>query len=212
MKSETNWIQKRLQEVQKQKLLKKIGEQNKWVKGDLEQVSLEFPSADYSSYEDMTCTELFECFFDDDIMNLICEETRNYALYKNQVDPNISVEDLKCFLGILILTGYNSLPSKRHYWDINEDLSNKLVTEVMRRNRFDEIQKYIHFANNTKIDESDKMWKLRPLMDKLKKKCLDNFVPVKNLSYDEAMIKYFGRHGCKQFIRDNHPLATKCRA
>lgn len=53
LKSETNWIQNRLQEVQKQKLLK--GEQNKWVKGDLEQVSLEFPSADYSSYEDMTC-------------------------------------------------------------------------------------------------------------------------------------------------------------
>lgn len=34
-----------------------------------------------------------------------------------------------------------------------------------------------------------------------KKKCLDYFVPQKHLAYDESLVKYFGRHGCKQFIR-----------
>lgn len=38
-------------------------------------------------------------------------------------------------------------------------------------------------------------------MNALKEKCLSNFQPVQNLSYDESMIKYCGRHGCKQFIR-----------
>ncbi|KAG5866826.1 hypothetical protein JTB14_016556 [Gonioctena quinquepunctata] len=35
----------------------------------------------------------------------------------------------------------------------------------------------------------------------MKKRCIDNFVPETHLAYDESMVKYFGRHGCKQFIR-----------
>lgn len=35
----------------------------------------------------------------------------------------------------------------------------------------------------------------------IKNKCLENFVPQKHLAYDESMVKYFGKHGCKQFIR-----------
>lgn len=34
-----------------------------------------------------------------------------------------------------------------------------------------------------------------------KSKCLKNFLPQKHLAYDESMVKYFGKHGCKQFIR-----------
>jgi hypothetical protein len=41
----------------------------------------------------------------------------------------------------------------------------------------------------------------RPITDALKVKFLEHFVPEQNLSYDESMIKYYGRHGCKQFIR-----------
>ena len=42
-------------------------------------------------------------------------------------------------------------------------------------------------------------------MDLIKERCLRNYVPAENLSYDESMIKYFGRHGCKQFMR-NKPI------
>jgi len=35
----------------------------------------------------------------------------------------------------------------------------------------------------------------------IKNKCLKNFVPQKYLAYEESMVKYFGKHGCKQFIR-----------
>lgn len=45
------------------------------------------------------------------------------------------------------------------------------------------------------------MWKLRPLVSKIQSKCIEHFEPVQNLSYDESMIEYFGRHGCKQYIR-----------
>lgn len=60
---------------------------------------------------------------------------------------------------------------------------------------------FLHFADNSKINPNDKAWKIRPMLEMLKNRCLKNFVPEKQLSYDECMVKYFGKHSCKQFIR-----------
>uniref|UniRef100_A0A2S2R505 PiggyBac transposable element-derived protein 3 n=1 Tax=Sipha flava TaxID=143950 RepID=A0A2S2R505_9HEMI len=38
-------------------------------------------------------------------------------------------------------------------------------------------------------------------MEKIKSRCIENFIPIQNINYNELMIKYFGRHSCKQFIR-----------
>lgn len=76
-----------------------------------------------------------------------------------------------------------------------------MVSEAMRRDRFRQILRSIHCADNTKPDQNDKAWKLRPLMDKLKQTFLKNWIPEQNLDFDESMVKYFGRHSCKQFIR-----------
>ncbi|KAJ8955520.1 hypothetical protein NQ314_006874 [Rhamnusium bicolor] len=131
--------------------------------------------------------------------------------FLNQPDSKISANEIKCLLAILILSGYNTLPSKRMYWDLKDDAKNILVSSSMRRNRFLHIQRFLHLADNTKMDASDKAWKIRPLMDKMKKRFLDNFVPVQNLDFDESMIRYYGRHGCKQFIRSKPlDLVTKC--
>ncbi|KAG5876876.1 hypothetical protein JTB14_021239 [Gonioctena quinquepunctata] len=54
---------------------------------------------------------------------------------------------------------------------------------------------------STKIDNNDKAWKIRPFIKMMKKRCIDNFVPGTHLAYDESMVQYFGRHGCKQLIR-----------
>lgn len=71
----------------------------------------------------------------------------------------------------------------------------------MSRNRFQEIKKYIHFADNSSIDKSDRMYKLRPLMVLLNSKFRQWGIFHKDLSIDVAMVKYFGRHPTKQFIR-----------
>lgn len=101
----------------------------------------------------------------------------------------------------MILSGYNGLPGKRFYWDSSDDVGNSLVKDSMRRDRFISIMRFIHCANNNEINVNDKVWKLRPGMDMLKDKFLIHFVPSQNLNYDESMVKYFGKHSCKQFIR-----------
>ncbi|XP_060879200.1 piggyBac transposable element-derived protein 3-like [Metopolophium dirhodum] len=63
------------------------------------------------------------------------------------------------------------------------------------------ICRLLHLANNIDINQNDKAWKIRPVIEMLKKKCIENFIPEQHLAYDESMVKYFGRHSCKQFIR-----------
>lgn len=57
----------------------------------------------------------------------------------------------------------------------------------MRRDRFIEIARIMHCGNNNDMNH-DKLFKLRHLMNKLKNKFIEHFVPSEFLNYDESMI------------------------
>nr|CAI5841887.1 unnamed protein product [Callosobruchus analis] len=148
-----------------------------------------------------TPVEIFETLFDDEVIGFIAEQTNLYASQNNNHVFRVTQEEIKVFLAILLLSGYNRLPRERNYWCLDEDLLVPPVANAMSRNRFQEIKKYLHLADNTKLDKRDKMYKIRPLMNKLNKKLQQFGIFHKDLSIDEAMIKYFGHHSSKQFIR-----------
>nr|CAH7756451.1 unnamed protein product [Callosobruchus chinensis] len=80
-------------------------------------------------------------------------------------------------------------------------MSNGMIKEATRRDRFVQIMRFVHCADNTRMDTEDKMWKLRPVISRLQESFLKYHKPSEHMNYDESMIKYFGRHHCKQFIR-----------
>ena len=58
--------------------------------------------------------EIFEKLFSHEIYDLIVEETILYTKnFKNDYDFYITKEDIKIFIGILIFSGYHTLPSER---------------------------------------------------------------------------------------------------
>ncbi|KAK9721250.1 Transposase IS4 [Popillia japonica] len=61
---------------------------------------------------------------------------------------------------------------------------------------------FVNLTDNNNQVHNDKAWKIRSLMDKLKRVFLKYFVLEENINYDELMLKYFGRHGLKQFVRE----------
>lgn len=176
-----------------------------WISGDLVRNTNSFPSSSYRKYREMSPYEIFSMIFDEDVFELLRQETIKYALSKNYPDFNVSNEELHTFLAILILSGYNTVPSKRHYWDSQGDLRNEFVFKAMRRDRFLTISRFLHCADNTAPSNVDKMWKLRPLVRLLQNKFLELYEPVQHISFDESMVEYFGKHGCKQCIR-NKPI------
>lgn len=174
-----------------------------WLKGadfDTEKTTV-FPKPDYSKFQNMSIIDIFEKFIDDEIIQHLLVETKNQALFLNCPDPNITANEIRCFLAILYLSGYNDLPSKGHYWDNGDHMKNIAVSQSMRRNRFLQICRFFHCANYTEINHNDKGWKILPSIEMMNKRCVNNFVPEGHLAYDESMVKYFGRHSCKQFIR-----------
>lgn len=152
--------------------------------------------------DNMNVVDYFELFFDNDLLQLIIHESSQYCKSKNWPDINLSKAELRTFFAILIISGYNSLPGKAMYWSRGKDLRNCAIYESMRRDRFDNIMKSLHFASDENLDKSDKYAKLRPVISHLQKKFMKHFVPIEPISHDEAMVEYFGNHSCKQSIRD----------
>lgn len=151
--------------------------------------------------KDMPPVKVFEYIFDEEVVELIASQSTIYAGQNNRHDKVFTKDELKYFLGILILTGYHKLPSERSYWSLDEDLGVPFVAECMARNRFLEIKRNLHFADNSlAVTSTDKMFKLRPLSDVLQKKYCQFGMLHEELSIDESMVKYYGHHSAKQFI------------
>ena len=59
---------------------------------------------------------------------------------------------------------------------------------------------FLHFTDNSSLDENDEYCKLRPLITHLQKNFGKHFIVEQFLSHDEALIEYFGRNSLKQHI------------
>ncbi|CAK1596423.1 unnamed protein product [Parnassius mnemosyne] len=146
--------------------------------------------------------EIFEKIFDDEVYAMIIRNTLLYAGQKNRHGFEIDQDDMRRFLGVLILSGYHKLPRERQYWSYDEDLGIPLVTNSISRNRFLDIKRNLHLVDNSLASASqDKMFKVRPLCDILMQKFSQFGVFHEDISIDESMIKYYGHHSSKQFIR-----------
>ncbi|XP_022827111.1 piggyBac transposable element-derived protein 3-like [Spodoptera litura] len=146
--------------------------------------------------------QIFEKLFDDDIVDLIASNSTLYANQHNRHEFELVPCDLKKFIGILILSGYHKLPREPMYWSLDEDIGVELVSKAMSRHKFRDIKRNLHLVNNDLAGTSnDKMFKIRPLADKLMEKFLQWGVFHDSISVDESMVKYFGHHPAKQFIR-----------
>ncbi|CAK1585032.1 unnamed protein product [Parnassius mnemosyne] len=168
-----------------------------WRKRDLAKNPVNWPDVQ-GACQDKRPIEWFENFLDEDVISLLVSESNKYAVKKN-LPGDITTEDMKCFIGILLVSGYSWLPRRRMYWENSPDTMNELISSAMTRDRFDFIFRHLHVNDN--LDLQDKYTKVRPLVTLLNKKFLEFSRLEEHYSVDEAMIPYYGRHGCKQHIK-----------
>ena len=91
------------------------------------------------------------------------------------------------------------------HWEMYLDSQNTIVASLLTRNRFLNVLQYLHLADNSNLNPSDKFSKVKPLLRMMNESCMENFIPEKNISIDESMVPYYRRHGCKQYIQ-NKPV------
>ena len=150
--------------------------------------------------KDYTPLTLFELFFDDEVVEYITKQTNLYATQQGKVTHVYGFE-IKIVMAIIFVSGYVPLPRRRMFWENAEDCRNELVASGLTVNRFEEILSVLHFVDNTKLDKTDKMAKVRPLLTLLNERFLLYWEPSQNVNVDESMVPYYGRHSAKQFIR-----------
>ena len=68
-----------------------------------------FPEPNYTQFKKMSPSNLFELFFDKDILTFIATKSCEYAMTQFGMPVNISADDIRVFFAILILTGYNKV-------------------------------------------------------------------------------------------------------
>ncbi|GBM98058.1 Integrator complex subunit 6-A [Araneus ventricosus] len=153
-------------------------------------------------------SEYFKLFF----MNSMCEtvrvNTNKYAEYI-QEKKNIThskwkpvefVEEIWNFLSVMLIMSIARLSKMSDYWASNPMLGNDMIKRTMTRDRFMEILRYFHLSNreeekNAQDEGYNIMQKLDPFMKDLKLNFLKHFSPYRELSINEALIKYKGRLG-----------------
>lgn len=151
--------------------------------------------------EEKSPLDIFLMFFDDEVQELIVTFSQKYAADNNRHDFELDRVKLLNFIGIMVLTGYHSLPQQHLYWSNDEDKGLGIVKNCMSRNNFCNIKRNIHLSDNSTLDKTDKFAKVRPLMDIINKKNLQFGVFSFSLSIDEQMVPYYGRHSCKMYIK-----------
>ena len=148
-----------------------------------------------------TPVQCFDSMYNSDIIRLLVDMLNKYALQKNHI-LNVTEEEMKVYLAILLLTGYLTPRYIRMFWETKSDVHNELVANSIRRNRFLEIHQYLHTCDNLDLPEQDKFGKLRQYFDMLNESFGKNsvFLLTSNISIDETMVPYYGSHGSKQHI------------
>ena len=145
--------------------------------------------------------QLFELFFDEELITYLCEQSKIYAASKGNFVFHVTPDEFCAFLAILLISGYKSLPRRRMYWQQEADVSNCVVADLLPRNHFEEILRYSHLADDAKPTAGDKLAKVRPFFNLKIQRFLNVFQFVEQLCVDESIISYFGKHSTKHCIK-----------
>ena len=117
----------------------------------------------------------------------------------------ITRAELKAYLGFQIKMSINRLPSIDDYWSTNVNLRYAPVADRISRDRFRDLQRYLHFVNNDNLVPRgqkgyDRLGKVRPVLEYVTARCREVYMPQKEVAVDEAMIKFQGRSSLKQYM------------
>lgn len=154
--------------------------------------------------EILTPFQYFRQFFDREMFEHLAEQTNLYSVQKSGKSTNTDADEMEQFVGIFLMTGLIPFPQYHFYW--NEKLQFTPVSQTMSKNRFKQLRRYFHAADNSKILPKgdpgfDSLFKLRPFLDALQEKCL-TVAPEEAQSVDEQMAPFKGRSSLRQYIKN----------
>lgn len=185
-------------------------EEGAWKKGTMNDVNIDFdtfhvvPAKPFSP--DDGPTDFFCKFFNDEVFELLITQTNLYAAQTQILNwKDVTVEEMRAFIGMLIGMGMHEVPSLDMFWSSDPLFGVPPIVAVMSRDRFKKILQGLHLNDNSKTPgrgdtNFDKLYKVRPLLDLMNNQFQTQSVTSSSMSIDEAMILFKGRSSLKQYM------------
>ena len=157
--------------------------------------------------QNLRAIDIFQLFFTNEVWELLVEMTNKYAKSKvTQGWKETDVAEMKAFFGLILAMGLLRLPKMKDYWQkTNWVLHVKSFGEVMARNQFMQLYRFLHVADNDKFvprgdNGYDPLFKICPFLDILSRQFRNIYKPGQDICIDERLIPYKGRIYFRQFI------------
>lgn len=162
--------------------------------------------------DDATALDYFCLLFDNSIFEIMVRETnkRAHDFFANQPVStrkkkkpqwqDISIDEMKKFIGLCCLSGNIRFPSLARQWSKNALYYHPIFGRTMSRNRFTDILRMLRFVDHSHPDPNDRLFKIRPILEKIVHNIKSLYSPGQHLSIDEAMILWRGRLSFRQYI------------
>ncbi|KAL4101274.1 hypothetical protein QTP88_021294 [Uroleucon formosanum] len=155
--------------------------------------------------------DFFKLFLTDEIIQLMVIETNRNAqqlLSSQRISRRsrfsswepVTKDDIEHFLGLLLWMGLVKMPSLSDYWNRAERYQNNVASKTMSRNKFELILRFWHFENNNSADKTDRLYKIRKLLNMANDRFKNVHQPGEIIAVDESMIPYRGRLQFRQYI------------
>ena len=154
--------------------------------------------------------DYFKKFFTDEIMEVVVRETnrRGQKMFdssktrskrvKKWVD--VTAVELEKFLALCSLSGTVQFPILARQWSKDPLYFHPIFGKTMSRNRFTTILKNLRFVDHETVDKSERLYKIKPIIDIVLHNLKTLLSPEKQLSIDESMLHWRGRLKFKQYI------------
>lgn len=147
--------------------------------------------------------DFYRLFLSDEFMEELVTNSKLYATRKNrpEIASKINKDSLIVNIAIMHMTGYLTPSNGQMYWEKREDTQNLVVKKAMSKRLFRDLTRNTYFTSQEEADPDDKFWKVRLLFDHLNKTAKLYIRVGEWVSVDEAVIKYFGPHPLKQYMK-----------
>lgn len=154
---------------------------------------------------------LFRQYIDDDIINTIVQCTNRTSVKIHGKSLNLTKAELYMYIGISFVMSTINYPWLRKYWERKWRVA--VIADNMPRNRYMQLRNALKFVYDDDIAADarakDKLWKVRPLIDKIQAGCKRQHKENK-LSIDEMIIPFTGSCGIKQYCPGKpNPVGVK---
>ena len=164
------------------------------------------------NFDMLTPIHYFQLFWDGDITKNLVEQTNIYSVQSAGKSILATQKEIEKLIGIQMKMSFFSLPQYHLYW--SSEMRCSAVADIMSKNRYKQLRKYLHANDNTLQKDGDRLHKVRPVLDGVRNNCVKVEAEVEH-SVDEQIIpaktKYSGirqynpkkpvKWGFKNFVR-----------